>query len=422
LTVLCTKEGVLENLPFFLSQFYKVYVDWRVALDILLIAAALFFIYRTLQRVGAWKIMVGVLSAAAIFALAHFLNLRGIRWAYSNLSQVAVVGVIVVFQPEIRKVFERAASLKRSHRARGEPMLADLLAHAAFSLAKKKRGALLVLPGRDNVIGSEAGGYVLDATPSLPLLMSIFDPNSPGHDGAVVVENGRLARLGVRLPLSSSGALSPRFGTRHHAAMGLSEATDALIIAVSEERGQVSIFREGRISVPEDRQELAGAVRSHWDELHASPLGLKGPGRSRTKGRPLPRPRTKTIPEIAMAVFLAVILWTTLIYSQSEILERSFTVPIEFTATPANVALVGDKPSEIKLHLVGPKADLDSLDASQLMVKISLAEAMPGKQTVAINEDNVRLRSRNAGLFSRATRTTCVSLKPSKCWTPNREA
>ncbi|MEW5726114.1 MAG: diadenylate cyclase, partial [Thermodesulfobacteriota bacterium] len=356
----------MDNLVFFFTQFLRVYVDWRVILDILLIAAALFFIYRTLRRLGSWKIVVGVLIATSVFVLAHFLNLRGIRWAYSNLSQVAVLGLIVLFQPEIRKVLERAASLKRSHPAEEQPGLADLLAQASFSLARQEWGAILVLPGREPIDGYVSGGFMLGAIPSLPLLLSIFDPNSPGHDGAVLVDNGRLVSLGLRLPLSTTNVLASHFGTRHHAAMGLSEATDALVVAVSEERGQVSVFRNGRVVAPQDEEDLAGLILDHWANTAASPISLRGPR------------KTGLAFEIGLCLLAAVALWSTLIYSQGEILERTFAAPVEFTATPENLALVGDKPAEVKLHLAGPKSDLDSLDQGHVTVKISLDNVLPG--------------------------------------------
>ena len=91
-------------------KMLKLMLDWRVILDILLLAAALFLLYRTLHRLGAWKIVAGIFLAIAIFVIANILDLKGIRWLYSNLSQVALIGLIVIFQPEIRKVFERAAS------------------------------------------------------------------------------------------------------------------------------------------------------------------------------------------------------------------------------------------------------------------------------------------------------------------------
>ena len=369
----------MDGLTLFFTKFLKIYIDWRVFLDILVMGGALFLGYRTLLRVGSWKIVVGIILATAVFALAHLLNLRGIRWAYNNLSQVAVIGAIVLFQPEIRKFLERAASLNRRLKEGLDPSLADLISQAAFGLASEKRGGLLVFPGHDSISFLVSGGYPLNAVPSLPLIMSIFDPNSPGHDGAVVVEESRLSRLGVRLPLSTSGALGSQYGTRHHAAMGLSEVADSLVVAVSEERGTVTTFKRGKFKTHDELEGLRSEIEDHWNELRQSPLALTS------------KPKTRTVFEFGLCLLLAVSLWTTLVYSQTEILERSFTVPVEFTATPANLALVGDRPTDLQVHLAGPKADLSGINPSQLVVKIDLTDAHPGDQRVVINSEKLRL-------------------------------
>jgi DNA integrity scanning protein DisA with diadenylate cyclase activity len=127
-------------------------------------------------------------------------------------------------------------------------------------MAKKHQGALVVFPGREPIQEWVAGGYALDVRSSIPMLQSIFDPNSPGHDGALIVERGRFARLGVRLPVSQSQQLSDDYGTRHHAALGLAAKSDALTVLVSEERGQVSVFYKGRMRPIEDAKRIFQAL------------------------------------------------------------------------------------------------------------------------------------------------------------------
>ena len=175
--------------------FFKAFLAWRSAVEILLIAAGLFFLYRTLVRLGTWKIATGILVAVAIFLVARFLNLRTIEWVFGNFSQVAVLALIVIFQPELRKFFERAASVRSSRTSDPGDVVSRLIAYTLFTLAKERRGALVVFPGRETIQEWVSGGYPLDARPSIPLLRSIFDPHSPGHDGALIVEKGRFARL-----------------------------------------------------------------------------------------------------------------------------------------------------------------------------------------------------------------------------------
>lgn len=361
-------------------QFYNILLDWRGILDILLIAMGFFLVYRTFQRQGAWKIATGVFIAMAFFAIANFLDLSGIMWIYTNLSHVALIGLIVIFQPELRKVLERAASMAKGEPGREEAGLCDMLSQATFNLAGRRWGALLVFPGKEPIEGHISGGSLLSAHPGIPLLLSIFDTGSPGHDGAVIVENGKLTHLGVRLPLSLSNTLPDHLGTRHNAAMGLCEQTDALVVAVSEERGAVTVFQDGRYEPVVSPEDLAQRIKTHWRERSSYAIPLRA-GRS----------KWRVFSELGVSLVLALVFWAAVIPSQGEILERVFPVQVEYTATPDDIALVGNKPVEIKLHLTGPKSELDALNPGNLVVKIDLSKSLPGAHMFQVTEENVRL-------------------------------
>ena len=362
-----------------LLRLFRALLDWRVILDVILISAALFFLYRTLLRLGTWKIVTGIFLAMVIFVAANVLDLKGINWLYSNLSQVAAIALIVIFQPELRKIFERAASLGGRKLGKSGPALAALFADAAFVLAKNRRGAIIVLPGKEPLKRWLTGGFNLYAEPTLPLILSIFDPNSPGHDGALVFRNGRLAYFSVRLPISKTGRLSEEFGTRHHAAMGLSEVTDALVIVVSEERGTVKTFVNGIVKKVDDQGELAEEIWSHWQTAASSGIELND------------YRKRNLIPEMAISLALALVFYSTVIISKMEIREKAFTVPVEYIAAPENLALRGDNPTEIKLQLAGPKSDLDKITPANLSVKIDLSQAKAGGQVFVVSKENIAL-------------------------------
>ncbi len=363
-----------------LLRLFRALLDWRVILDVILISAALFFLYRTLLRLGTWKIVTGIFLAMVIFIAANVLDLKGINWIYSNLSQVAVIALIVIFQPELRKIFERAASLGGRKLGNTGPALAALLGDAAFVLAKKRRGAIIVFPGREPVKRWLTGGFDLYAEPSLPLILSIFDPNSPGHDGALVFRNGKFAYFSVRLPISKTDRLSEEFGTRHHAAMGLSEVTDALVIVVSEERGTVKTFFNGIVRQVNDQSELTEQIWSHWQTAASSGIELNEYRKQR-----------HLIPEMAISLALALVFYSTVIISKMEIREKAFTVPVEYIAAPENLALRSDNPTEIKLQLTGPKSDLDKITPVNLSVKIDLSQAKAGGQVFVVSKENIAL-------------------------------
>jgi diadenylate cyclase len=362
----------------FLSMLREMF-SWKAGLDILVITFGLFFLYRTLLRLGTSKIVTGILIAVAIFIVAHILDLRGIEWIYSNVSHVALIGLIVIFQPELRKILERAASLRRNELTDDSFQLAILCSDALSSLAQQRRGAILVFPGREPIQEWLSGGLVLNAVPSFPLLMSIFDPNSPGHDGALIIKGGRLTRFGVRLPVSQSQRLSEEFGTRHHAAMGLAEVSDALILVVSEERGSVMRFHSGEARTLRNKKEIAEEILLHWEDI-TTYLGI-----------PRSRQHWDIVLQIAASFAVASVFWASLTFARGEMLERVVTVPVEYVATPEQLALVGEKSSEVKLHLAGTKSDLDALNLSSLNVSIDLSKAVPGKRTFTVTSDNVGL-------------------------------
>jgi DNA integrity scanning protein DisA with diadenylate cyclase activity len=189
-----------------LTAMIKGIIGWKAVVDIVLIAAGLFFLYHTLLRLGTWRIVAGIVLAAFLFLIANFLDLKGLEWIFGNFSQVAVIALVVIFQPELRKIFERAVSVRRSKIDDAGVVLPRMIVDCLIKLAAQRRGAIVVFPGKEPVQEWLAGGFKLDARPSIPLIMSIFDPNSPGHDGALILENGKYALVQGH-PIAGCGAL-----------------------------------------------------------------------------------------------------------------------------------------------------------------------------------------------------------------------
>jgi hypothetical protein len=255
-----------------------------------------------------------------------------------------------------------------------------MIVDSLVKLAAQRRGAIVVFPGKEPILEWLSGGFKLNASPSIPLIMSIFDPNSPGHDGALIIENGKFTRFGVRLPVSQSAKLPDELGTRHHAAMGLTEKSDALAIVVSEERGQISIFDNGQYRPVDDPEKLVKSILSQWKQASAYPFVF-----------PEGRNRRLVFLQMFVSLTLAVFFWSSLMVVQGEMLEKIVTVPVEYTASPENLILVGDKQQEVRLHLAASKSDLASILPGQLSAKIDLSKAVAGKQTFLITRENMRL-------------------------------
>ena len=363
-----------------ISALIKGMMGWKAVADIVLIAAGLFFLYHTLLRLGTWRIVAGIMLAAFLFLIANMLDLKGLEWIFGNFSQVAVIALVVIFQPELRKIFERAVSVRRSEIRDAGAELPRMIVDSLVKLAAQRRGAILVFPGKEPIQEWLSGGFKLDARPSMPLIMSIFDPNSPGHDGALIIENGKFTRFGVRLPVSQSSTLPDELGTRHHAALGLTEKSDALAIVVSEERGKISVFGGGKFRQLDDPERLVKSILSQWK--HASSYFFEFPEDKK---------RRLVFSQMFVSLTLAVLFWAALMVVQGEMLEKIVTVPLEYTTSPENLILVGNKQQEVRLHLAGSKSDLASVHPDQMSAKIDLSKAVAGKQTFLITKENMRL-------------------------------
>ncbi len=368
----------MTKIAFILREF----LTWQAILDITLITVGLFFLYRTLVRLGTWKILVGILAAFLVFTLANLLDLEGIEWIFQNLSHVAVIALIVIFQPELRKLLEKVVSLQKKKPVAGEDDLVQIVALSLWQLAKQKRGAIIVYPGKEPIKEKLSGGHRLAAEPSIPLIMSIFDPNSPGHDGAMIIEDNRLTTFGVRLPMSETARLPEDFGTRHHAAMGLAEQTDALVLVVSEERGVVSSFRDGTMHPLGSFEEIATTIKNHNVQenfLDIDRLGLR---------------QRRTLVPLLASLLIATIFWTTLITINRQVVAKALTLPLEYSAPAEGLLLIGDKAEEVRVQLAGPKSEIDSFVLSQPTVKVDLSSMVEGKQTILLTGENLQLPPR----------------------------
>lgn len=229
-----------------IGQFFSSYV--RPALDILLLAYILYKAYEVMAKTQALQLVKGALVLAAVYAAALFLQLTTVAWILNVLAPGLVIALAIVFQPELRKIvmrLGRGSLLRGSDRPRVTQIEAVL--NAAEMLSSRRRGALIVFArnvGLKNIIET---GTRLDSLLSSSLILTIFGHDTPLHDGAVVVENGRIAGAGCFLPLSEQQDIRKSFGTRHRAALGLSEESDAVVLIVSEETGALSLAYESKL-------------------------------------------------------------------------------------------------------------------------------------------------------------------------------
>ena len=234
--------------------FYIPSLGFSQILDILIVAVLLYTIIRWIRRTQAWVLLRGIALILLIALIAEIFELITVQWIVDNAIGIGLVVVVILFQPELRKALEqigRSSNLihlkpETNELAHNSEATVDEVMSAARSLSKTLTGALIVLE-QDIELGEyERTGIPLDAQVSGQLLLNIFERNTPLHDGAVIIKDNRVSAATCILPITSQG-LDSSYGTRHRAAVGITESSDARVIIVSEETGRISIAMGGKI-------------------------------------------------------------------------------------------------------------------------------------------------------------------------------
>ena len=229
-------------------EFIKSYVSIVDVIDVAFISYIIYRILLLLRGTRAIYMLVTIMILLLILSLSDFVGLRVTGWVLSNMSGYLFLALIVIFQPELRralafigesKFFERTISLNSQ--------IVDELVRTATILANRQLGALIIIQRNTDISHYVTLGQKIDSVVSKDLLLSIFIPYSPLHDGAVLLEGTRLTYAGCILPLTKREDIAQQYGTRHRAAIGITEETDAVAIVVSEERGEISVSVGGKI-------------------------------------------------------------------------------------------------------------------------------------------------------------------------------
>ena len=251
------------------------------ALDIAVVALGIYAAVGWLRRSRAALVGAGIVLIALLYAAARGLGLELTVWALEGFFAVLAIALVVLFQDELRQVFEELAAWalgrKRDHRPRLDA--AEILASSLFRLSQERVGALVVVPGLQKLERHTHGGVELRGELSAPLLESLFDHHSAGHDGAVIVEDRSVVRFGVQLPLSKAVPHLAGRGTRHSAARGLSERTDALCLVVSEETGSLSVSQDGELEILTAPEALENRLKRFFRERRALAAPEPSPAR-----------------------------------------------------------------------------------------------------------------------------------------------
>lgn len=352
-----------------------------IALISVLISAFLIWIKGRASRF----VFIGISLLGFIYGIARFFELYMTTFVLQGFFAIFIFVLVVIFQEDLRRFFERLAIIgmvrKKSPSTTPHADIAETIAQAVVTFVRKRIGALIVIQGNDPLGRHLTGGTELRGILSQPLLESIFDPHSSGHDGAVIVDGNIVTQFGCHLPLSQNTQIHGNLGLRHTAALGLSERSDAICIVVSEERGTISLAQGENIKeVPS-----AAALKSIIESYLASKQPTKKPGiisqwvKENTK-------------EKVIAITIACILWLIFGY-QRESLYKDFTVPIEYLNVPANWVIEEPKVKEVKLVLAGPSQAFQFLNTESLRISLNLSQLQEGKQNILLTKDMIRVPS-----------------------------
>jgi uncharacterized protein (TIGR00159 family) len=233
----------------------------RDTLDIALVALGIYWLLLLIRGTRAVQILVGLIVLMGASAASEVFELVTLRLILEYFLSSAVLIIIVLFQHDIRRALARVGrGFFPAVSAEQESQIVEEVVRTAQALAQRRIGALIVLERETGLLDQVEGGTALDAEVSKDLLVSIFQPHSPLHDGAVLIQNGRVSRAGGILPLSARADLPEGLGTRHRAAIGITEETDAVVVVVSEETATISLVAGGEILRPLDPPRLRGAL------------------------------------------------------------------------------------------------------------------------------------------------------------------
>lgn len=242
----------------FLNNIYRPNVEFSDIAEILIIAFFLYHIILWMKTSRAWTLLKGILVIIIFALIAYLCKFTTILWIAGKTINVALIAVVVIFQPELRKALEQLGNKRylagllqfddlKDKKEIFSDRTIDELVKASYEMAKHKTGALIVIEQEINLQDYINTGIDIDAFVSNQLLINIFEHNTPLHDGAVIIRGNRIVSATCYLPLSDNMDLSKELGTRHRAGAGISEATDAFVIIVSEETGKVSIAHNGQL-------------------------------------------------------------------------------------------------------------------------------------------------------------------------------
>jgi len=349
-------------------------------LDILLIALIAYAFIKVILETQSLPIIISIFIIFFIYGFSVLFNLPLTRLIIQSIISILVIILAIVFQTELRRIFSFVNLFGLIKKEKPlSTSVNSILAKTVFLMARLKVGALIVLPGRESIEPNISGGYRLDGCISEAILLSIFDKHSPGHDGAIIINDDKISHFGTHLPLAEKYKSLNDIGTRHRAAIGLSERSDSLTIVVSEEKGIVSLARKGELKPIYDATSLEKEINMY--------LGRRFPLNYLSH---LLNQFMKNVSLVMIALLLAMGFW--LLNSQtSPTVQKNISVPLEFKNIIADHIVGEAVPAIVVISLEGRSADFSQFsNKNDIKIVLDLSGLEGGTHQVIVDKVSVR--------------------------------
>jgi uncharacterized protein (TIGR00159 family) len=354
--------------------------QWQDVVDILVISFLVHRLFLLFRGTTALHILLGLLFLWLCHTIAQASGLVLTSWFFRGIGAVAVLVIVVVFRNEIREVLIQTSPVRLFLGRPYQPWTIDLseVERAVFKLAKSKTGALLVFQQRDSLAEHLKEGTPVEGKFSPELLTSIFVRQSPVHDGAAIIRGNRIRLVGTYLPLTKRERLPKHYGTRHRAAIGLSEVTDAVVVVVSEERGEVSVVHKGEVEpIPEPPQ-----LQTTLSQLL---LGTYSKAKPRTRRREL----LVQAGGLLLTFLLVSAFWG--IYSGKQLSLINVSAAVDFRNIPETLELRRASAESVEVQISGKRRLVSALKPEQVRAFLDLSEINAGFYRLELNGGNIEM-------------------------------
>ena len=360
-----------------LSHFL-INVRWQDIVDILFISYILFRFYILFRGTNAFTVLIGIVILWFFQKIAIYLGLIVTSWSIQGFTAVAAIIIIVIFRNEIRSVLQtkNLGTLLWGFPHKEIDTPAETIVDSTFEMARKGAGALIVIPGKEDIFEAVHSGIKWEGFVSKEMITSVFWQENPVHDGAAVIQGNRIVQVGAILPLSRRKDLPSNYGTRHRAAAGLSETTDALVVGVSEERKDVFIAKAGKIHRINKKGDLNDTINEHLGIHSEQSISYR-----------------KEKMEILIAALISIIFITAIWFSFTSGQDTLITleIPVEYMNRDPAMEILDTSVNNVLLNLSGSGTLIRNMGAQQIKVKIDLGKGKVGVNSFPVTQENISM-------------------------------